>query len=187
MRSFDSSFFSAPVVVFDTETTGTGRGDRLVEFAAIRFEKGKEPKSIAFLINPQIPVPYFAERIHGINDGMLASAPSFQNVWSDIAAIFAGALVFAHNFPFDRRMLQQDAARIGKTITLQGVCTLKISRAIHPERRGRGAHTLEGLARMYGIPNDTAHRALSDAQTTAHLLAFFAEQEPVIVRSHLPR
>jgi DNA polymerase-3 subunit epsilon len=181
---FSAPWLPSPMVVFDTETTGTGAQDRVVEFGAVRFERGQAPQSHAFLINPQILMPYYAERVHGISDAMVARAPKIREVWPQIEAVFSGAFVLAHNLPFDRRMLEQEAERLGRTFAVEGRCTLKLAKRMHPERLGRGAHTLEGLSRLYGIPNPEAHRALGDAQATAHLLAAFVAQQPEVVREY---
>jgi len=83
--------FPRPVVVFDTETTGTSRTDRLVEFAAIRFERGCEPVAYSTLINPGIPIPYAAQRVHHITDTMVATAPTYREVHLRIVKLFSGA------------------------------------------------------------------------------------------------
>ena len=182
---FSAPWLPSPMVVFDTETTGTGAEDRLVEFGAVRFERGQAPQAHTFLINPQILMPFYAQRVHGISDNMVARAPTIREVWPQIEAVFSGAVVLAHNLAFDRRMLAQEADRIGKTFAVEGRCTLKLAKLVHPERRGRGAHTLENLSRLHGIPNPEVHRALGDAQTTAHLLAAFVAREPEVVRAFL--
>ena len=177
----------SPMVVFDTETTGTGRQDRLVEFGAVRFERGQAPEIHSFLINPQILMPFYAERVHGISDAMVAGAPTIRAVWPQIEAVFSGALALAHNLAFDRRMLEQEADRIGRSFTLEGRCTLQLAKRVHPERSGRGAHTLDGMSRLHGVPNPEAHRALGDAQTTARMLAAFAQYQPSVVKAFFAR
>lgn len=174
--SFDS--FPRPIVVFDTETTGTSRQDRLVEFAAIRFESGYAPVVYSTLINPGMPIPYGAQRVHNISDRMVASAPIYRQIHSRVAALFSGADVFAHNLSFDRRFLQQECDRIGRPLSFSGHCTLKIARKIYPGRSGRGAHTLDTVARLCGVQNPNAHRALADVQTLARVLAHFTSNRP---------
>jgi DNA polymerase-3 subunit epsilon len=177
----DLSIFEQPVVVFDTETTGTGRSDRLVEFGGLRFEPGQAPILFATLIRPGIPIPWHAQNVHNISEQMVAGQPSFDRVLPDIVAFFEGALVFAHNLSFDERLLRQSAEVSGGSIDFDGRCTVRLARRIHPERRGRGAHSLSGLADLYGLENPAAHRALGDAETTARLLACFVRRSPEVV------
>jgi DNA polymerase III epsilon subunit-like protein len=179
--NFDS--FPRPVLVFDTETTGTSRQDRLVEFAAIRFERGSRPIKFSTLINPCMPISFGAQRVHNISDAMVVRAPIYQQIHPKIVALFSGADVFAHNLAFDRRFLQQESERIGQPFSFIGHCTLKLARRIYPERSGRGAHTLDAMARLCGVLNPNAHRALADVQTTARVLATFALKHPEIVQS----
>ena len=178
---FDLSIFDRPVVVFDTETTGTGRADRLVEFGGVRFEPGRSPLAYATLVCPEIPIPWQAQRVHHISEAMVADQPTFERVLPDIVDFFDGALVFAHNLSFDERLLRQSAEVTGGSIAFDGLCTVRLARRIHPERRGRGAHSLSGLAELYGLQNPAAHRALGDAETTARLLACFVRRSPEVV------
>jgi DNA polymerase III epsilon subunit-like protein len=177
---FDLNFdeFPRPVVVFDTETTGTSNQDRIVEFAAIRFERGCAPVKYSTLINPNMPISYGAQRVHNISDRMVASAPIYRQIHSRIAALFSDADVFAHNLPFDRRFLQQECDRIGHSFSFSGHCTLKIARKIYPGRSGRGAHTLDTVASLCGVQNPNAHRALADVQTLARVLVHFTSNRP---------
>ena len=108
-------------------------------------------------------------------------------VWPQIEEVFSGAVVLAHNLAFDRRMLQQEADRIGRSLTLEGRCTLQLAKRVHPDRRGRGAHTLDGMSRLHGIGNPEAHRALGDAQTTARMLAAFVQHQPDVVQAFFER
>jgi len=177
----DLSIFEQPVVVFDTETTGTGRSDRLVEFGGIRFEQGRPPVAFATLIRPGIPIPWHAQNVHNISEQMVAGQPSFDRVLPDIEDFFEGALVFAHNLSFDARLLRQSAEVTGQCMDVDGLCTVRLARRVHPERKGRGAHSLAGLAALYGIENPAAHRALGDAETTARLLGCFVQRAPEVV------
>ena len=181
----DLAIFEQPVVVFDTETTGTGRTDRLVEFGGIRFERGRAPVAFATLIRPGIPIPWQAQRVHNISESMVAGQPSFDQVLPDIEDFFAGALVFAHNLSFDARLLRQSAEVTGSAFNVDGLCTVRLARRVHPERRGRGAHSLSGLASLYGLQNPAAHRALGDAETTARLLGCFVERAPEVVATYI--
>ena len=71
----------------------------------------------------------------------------------DIEDFFEGALVFAHNLSFDARLLRQSAEAAGHSIVVNGLCTVRLARRVHPERKGRGAHSLAGLASLYGLQN----------------------------------
>lgn len=180
-----SRVFSTPIVVFDTETTGVSRRDRIVEFAAIRVERGRQPISYSTLVNPEMNIPFAAQRVHKISDSMVANAPVFGAIQPAISRLFSGAHVFAHNLNFDRRMLKQDCSRTGTRLDFLGLCTLKLARQLHPGRSGRGAHTLDSMLRIHGITNDKAHRAMADATATLKLLQAFVSHDPATVGSFI--
>jgi DNA polymerase-3 subunit epsilon len=91
----------------DTETTGLGATDRIVELAIVH-----ESGSITFdsLINPNRPIPYFASRVHGITDGMVSTAPDFSDVWPEIKNIIVGNRVVIYNASFDKKFFPDQLA-----------------------------------------------------------------------------
>ena len=75
-------------LVIDTETTGLDAGKaRVVEIGCVPVVSGKivEPQGFRIRINPGVPIPAEAARIHGIDDGAVASSPSFAEAWPDLA------------------------------------------------------------------------------------------------------
>lgn len=182
----DLSLFGGPVVVVDTETTGIGKADRVVEIAAVRFEEGR-CVGYSSLVNPQRHIPSFAEAVHGISNDMVANEPLFGEIFDAVRELLVGAVVVAHNLPFDRRMIEQEASRLGWELNIAGICTLTVARRMHPERGGKGAFTLGALLNLYDIENDAAHRALGDAEATARLFAKMVQRSPEVVERYLPR
>lgn len=149
---------AAPVVI-DVETTGFGKSDKIVEIAIVAMD----PKSwetvdeYDTLLNPERDVG--ATGVHGINASMVEVAPVFGEVVADVARRLNGALLVAHNLPFDSRMLRQEFERNGVTVDLgSGLCTLRATR-----------QKLEAACRDQGVALSCAHRALTDARATAEL------------------
>ena len=175
------SLFPRPIVVFDTETTGTSKRDGILEFAAIRLEPGVAPVSVSWLVRPDCPINPRAEAVHGISERMVRDSPSFVERLPEIRDVMDGAVPVAHNLAFDLRMLNQDLNRHGFQVKAGGVCTLKLARAVHPERSGRGAHTLGSLAGIHGISVGNAHRALDDVRVLVQILAAFSTSHPELV------
>ena len=64
------------LVIFDLETTGTSvQTDRIVEFGAIRiFADGRRRKHLKGLINPTVPIPEGATKVHHITDEKIGRA-----------------------------------------------------------------------------------------------------------------
>lgn len=104
-----------PMVAIDCETTGLDpRRDRVVSFAAIRIDAGlrvaRQP-TVDLMIDPGIDIPARATAVHGIDRQKLAGAPSFDEVFGQIAASLAGSVVVGHFVDFDLAILGREAAR----------------------------------------------------------------------------
>lgn len=156
------------LAVVDCETTGLFRYDRIVEIAVITLDAStlEIVDEYDTLLNPERdtgPV-----HIHGVTSSMVEAAPSFEEVVGEVARRIDGAVLVAHNLPFDGRMLGQEFARLGGGFDPgRGICTL---RATH-ER-------LEVACARHGIELEQHHRALTDARATARLLREVLDEPP---------
>jgi DNA polymerase-3 subunit epsilon len=146
------------VVVVDTETTGVYPSDRVVEIAAVTLDlTGRVVDEWDTLVNPQRDVgPTW---LHGISPSMVTDAPCFEDIAAALAARLHGAVICAHNLPFDARMLGGEFERSGVDVTFGGLDTLSVTRG-----------KLGVVCADYGISLTDAHTALMDARATAQLL-----------------
>lgn len=148
------------VAVIDLETTGLGKFDRVIEIGVVRldgatFETIDEFESLVYPGRDVGPT-----RIHGITATMVSAAPTFQDLLPLLAAILDGAVLVAHNLPFDRRFLAAELERAGVDAELgEGICTLSLTRA-----------SLDDACREWAIERRDAHRALTDARACGLLL-----------------
>lgn len=156
--------------VLDTETTGfkpTG-DDRILELAIVKLDQdGTEVSRWCTLLDPQTE-KIGATHIHGITPEMLVGAPTFKDVAGDIIAQLSGAVLVAHNAPFDVGFLKAEFARAdipwGEPFVAD---TLGAARFLMP---GLPAYKLGFLAEHLGLTFDgDAHSALADAVVTASL------------------
>ena len=159
--------------VVDFETTGLmpAAGGRATAVAAVLVRGGEIVGHFQSLMHTGVPVPPFIEQLTGISNEMLRDAPPAAKVMREVAAFTAGCGMVAHNAPFDRAFWRAELGLAG--VPLEGddtpfACTVLLSRRVHPEAP---SHKLGSLARWHTLPDSgRAHRALADAQTTAHLL-----------------
>lgn len=160
--SFDLDLFSHPLVLIDLETTGfSPNWDRVIELAALRLERGKVPRVLSTLIDHGGRSTGAAE-IHGISRQMLKGAPAFDELLDVLRPLCSGALMVAHNASFEERFLKAELERVGGSWGLPRLCTMMLSRRLFPHRKGRGAHSLEGIASELGYRIQGHHHALAD-------------------------
>lgn len=159
-------------IVFDTETTGLdNQQDRVIEIGGVELDN-KFPTGRTFhvYINAQgRNVHPEALAVHGITDDFLKDKPSFGDIIAEMADIFDGAKLVAHNASFDVGFLDAEYARLGlpPIDPARVVDTLALARRRHP----MGPNSLDALCKRYGIDNShrTKHGALLDAELLAEV------------------
>jgi DNA polymerase-3 subunit epsilon len=166
-------------VYLDTETTGTGPTDEVIEIGIVD-EDGK----VLFesLVKPAGKVTPEARRVHGISDEMLAAARRWMHVWPEVEAVIAGRTVCAYNADFDQRMLQQSHMKYKMRWVLpEGTgffCVMKLYAQFYGERNTRTGdyrwQSLENASRQCKIALPNAHRSIADSRLTRELLHHMA-------------
>lgn len=151
-------------VVVDVETTGTSRFDRICEIGMTKITGGEIVDKLETLINPEVNITN--TMYHGILDCMVEDAPLFKDAARQIADFINGAVLIAHNAPFDMRFLRYELQRLDADLSHHAICTLKIARKLHPDFP---YHRLGYMLERYRIENECAHRAGSDADSEAKL------------------
>ncbi len=154
-----------PLVFLDTETTGLTpqHGDRIVEIALARFRAGVMEDFYVSLVNPECAIPPGAAHIHGIRDADVRQAPRFAAIARQVTAHLDGAVIVAHNAPFDLNFLNCEfrGARVAPPANL-ALDTLTLLRRHFHFR----SNALARVADEFGVARETAHRALADVLTT---------------------
>lgn len=158
-------------VVVDLETTGMSpaKGDRIVEIGAVAVEGGRITETYSTLVHPERLIPYFVQRVHGISDAMVASAPRFAQVLPAFLAFCGDSPLISHNAPFDRSFLDFQATLVTQApLPHAHLDTLRLARLLLPKL---GKHNLDALVNHFGVtlPPKERHRALGDAKATAEI------------------
>lgn len=154
------------IVVVDTETTGDGEKDEVVEVACINLYFGSriQTRHWTSLFSPSVPVLPVARAAHHITDAELASAPKLKH---NPPPLDADVLV-AHNAEFDVRLLRQSGV---EKLPEKTICTWRCSMHLWPDAPKHSNQVLryhvgfEPVLKVKGPP----HRALPDAAVTAGL------------------
>lgn len=171
-----------PVVVFDTETTGTNpRADRIVEIACVKLHPDGSRKIWLRRVNPTIPIPPPATAIHGIRNEHVAGLPPFAAVAAELAAFLEGCDLAGYNITgFDLPVLRLEFLRAGVPFEVSGRRLLDAQRIFfaHEPRH------LSAAARFYcQMDHDGAHGALADAEMTLRVLEGQLERYRELPRS----
>ena len=160
-------------VVFDTETTGLypEQGDDIVQIAAVRIINGKRVNTEVFdtLVNPGRAIPASSTRVHGITNDMVRDAPEAASALQRFHKFAEGAVLVAHNAPFDMAFLKKHEARAQCRFDHPILDTVLLSAVLYGEAE---SHSLDALAHRLGItiPEEARHTAIGDAFATADAL-----------------
>lgn len=149
-------------VLLDLETTGISPlKDRITEIALIKFENNLEVLRWQTLVNPEMPIPEFIQKITGINNQMVNIAPTFKEIAVELLEHLDGAVLCAHNVRFDHGFLKNEFKRIGIDLRQKVLCTVKLSRALYPQHR---SHGLDAIIARHGLSSMARHRAMGDVE-----------------------
>jgi DNA polymerase III subunit epsilon len=178
MQQWAHDLVRGDFVVLDTETTGLGSTDEVVQIGIID-SKGRT--LLDTLVRPTRPVPSVVTRIHGLTNEKLAEASPFCDHYVMLSSMLAGRVVIAYNMDFDWRMLVQSARVYGLPPFRTGdrQCAMKAYAQFHGmfdlKRRTYSYQKLGEACRHQKIPVIKAHDALSDARMTLALVKKMAE------------
>lgn len=170
--TWDAQLRDLTFVVFDSETTGLDpKTDDVVQLGAVRVVNGKVIAAETFetLVDPGRPIPPGATKVHRITDKMVADAPRFSEARADFHAFAKGAVIVAHNAPFDMAFLHRDLGGNSLEFDHPVLDTVHLSAIVFG---GSEEHTLDALCDRLKveIPPNLRHTALGDAMATAHVL-----------------
>lgn len=167
-------------VVIDTETTGLGAADQIVE-VAVMDPSGRVV--IEAVVRPTVLVHPRAAEVHGRTDESLQGAPAYSAIDAELRRQLAGVHVIAYNASFDQRLLAQTADAFNlPEIACTWECAMQWYARYVGLPGGRGGYRPVKLPRGDAV-NDL-HGARGDCLLTLRLLTRMARSEgtPAIVR-----
>ena len=186
------TWHTEPLVGFDLETTGVDVETARIVTAALVFRTPDTPPSKrTWLVNPGVPIPDEATKVHGISTEQAAAegVPAAEAVEA-IAAYLAGALaaqpVVAMNARYDFTVLDRELRRYGlRTLwervggeTAPGPVVDPFVLDKQADKYRKGSRKLEALAVHYGATLSAAHTADADALAAVEVAVAIAEKYP---------
>jgi DNA polymerase-3 subunit epsilon len=182
---------SERIAILDFETTGMSpaHGARAAEVGIVMVENGRIVDRYQNLMNAGQRMPSFVTQLTGITTAMLQAAAPAEQVMREAADFVGTAPLVAHNASFDSKFWLDELERAGCAASPAAApvgslfaCTVLLSRRLYPEAP---SHSLGKIVRHLQLPPaDKAHRALADAEMTAHLL--LRMQADLRSRWHIP-
>lgn len=161
-QTFDDTF-----VVFDLETTGFSADvDRIIEIGAVKISGGKIVDRFSTFVNPEIPISFRIEKLTGINDAMVLSAPKINEILGDFLEFCKGAVLVAHNAEFDTSFIANKAAKMGIEVNNTIIDTVLLAQFAIPNLNN---YKLDTLCKHLAVSLENHHRAVDDAAATAEI------------------
>lgn len=175
-RRWLSDLFREGFVVIDTETTGLGTSDEIIEIAAVAGDGSVLFRS---LVRPRSArIQPGAQRVHGLSAADLASAPGWPEVVAELLPKLGGRRILAWNAPFDERL----AIQTSKAWRLpHDLPPFECAMRAYARCRGvgHGAMGLQRAAQVEGVMTGSqAHRGAEDAQLVVALLRRLLDAPP---------
>lgn len=166
-----------PLAFFDIEATGaTPRADRIVEIAILRLLPNGQQDFHNYRVNPGMPIPPEATRIHGISDADVASCPLFPAIAKELLALLENCDLAGYNVSrFDIPMLQEEFLRAGITFDIEGRRVIDPQRVFH---RRVPRDLTAALAYYCNEMHLDAHGAEADVRATLRVLEAQFERYP---------
>ncbi|MDP5078289.1 MAG: exonuclease domain-containing protein [Nonlabens sp.] len=153
--------------VVDVETTGSALGgNRITEICIVRLNQEGILEKYTTLVDPEQLIPDFITSLTGIDNALVASAPLFTEIASEIIRMTEDAVFVAHNVSFDYNVIRNEFKRLGKDFTRKKLCTVRLSRELIP---GLPSYSLGRLCDAVGISLSNRHRAEGDTDATVTL------------------
>jgi DNA polymerase-3 subunit alpha (Gram-positive type) len=154
---------------FDLETTGGNhKNDKIIEIGLVKIENLKIVAEKDFLIQPEIKIPEFIQKLTNISKEDVADAPVIEEVIDEILEFMGDSILVAHNTSFDVPFFNSVLRRLKKPeLENRSICTNLMTKYLIPNLLNTN---LNYMSKIFSIKHHKAHRALDDAYAAAELL-----------------
>ena len=154
-------------VVVDLETTGGMLPyHRITEIGAVKIRNNEIIDRFETLVNPRRRISEEIQKLTGISNEMVKTAPLFQDVAEKFQEFTKDCIFVAHNVQFDYGFLQAEYDRLDSRFVRPFLCTKVMMKKYFPELE---SYSLANLTAHFQVPLLQHHRAMCDAEATAHL------------------
>jgi len=157
--------------IVDIETTGGyAAASAITEIAVYIHDGTRVVKHFETLINPQQSIPRYITALTGIDDAMVADAPSFDEIADVLFELLNDKIFVAHSVNFDYSFVKHQLKNSGYELTAKKLCTVRLGRKLFP---GMPSYSLGNICRSLHIEIENRHRAGGDAKATVTLFEHY--------------
>ncbi len=172
------------IIFLDLETTGINIAkDRIVEISVLKiYPNGKEEQK-TIRVNPEMPIPEEASRIHGIYNDDIKNAPTFKMIAQELATYMEGCDLGGYNSNrFDIPLLAEEFLRVGVDFDMRKRKFVDVQTIFHKMEQ----RTLGAAYRFYCDKNlDDAHSAAADTMATYEVLKAQLERYEGVLQNNI--
>ena len=175
-------------LVLDTETTGLGQDDEVVELSLLDSDANEVYHSF---FRPEKEVNYQAAQVSGLTNDKLQGQPLFKDEWPKIKEQIGGHLIAGHNLQFDRRLVQQTLEKQTKKsyqTEMDGLFENCIDSYQMAQRSSiaKGKRSLGQLCEAMGVEYPPNHRSSYDCLGVLYVLQNFEQKDYGVSQRRLP-
>ncbi|NER16709.1 exonuclease domain-containing protein [Spongiivirga citrea] len=153
--------------IVDIETTGnTLKGNKITEIAMFKHDGHKIVDEYTTLVNPKCDISSFITSLTGIDNNLVAKAPTFEEIAENVIEFSKDCIFVAHSVHFDYNVIKYELERLNIDFQRKKLCTVRLSRKLIP---GYKSYSLGKLCTALDIPLSDRHRARGDAHATVLL------------------
>ncbi|MDO5616090.1 MAG: 3'-5' exonuclease [Cruoricaptor ignavus] len=161
--------------IIDIESNGGAfRKESIIEIAIYKYDGHSIVDQFISLVNPEADITNFVQKLTGITQKMVRTAPKFHEIARRVVEITEGTTLVGHNIDFDYRMLRQSFSRLGYEFKINVLDTIPLAKKLIPEAE---SYSLSKLVKSLGIPLTEAHRAGGDARATLDLFKLLINKD----------
>lgn len=165
----------------DTETTGVRSTAEIIEISLLDHNGEVLLDS---LVRPRYAIPPESTMVHGISNIMVATAPTWAELWPQVQTILENRAIGIYNADFDLRLIKQTHQHYGlfwPAIAIEPFCIMQIYSQFYGEwdvhRNAYRWQSLEKAGQRFNIPLPNSHRAKDDALLARAVLHQIAQAE----------
>jgi len=170
--------------ILDIESNGGAfKKESIIEVAIYRFDGHEIIDQFISLVNPEDTISPFVQKLTGITQKMVKTAPKFHEIAKRVVEITEGSILVGHNVEFDYRMLRQSFHRLGYDYEKETIDTIPLAKKLIPDEE---SYSLGKLSKSLGVPLTDRHRAAGDARATVELFKILLakDQDKEILKHH---